>query len=149
MKTNISIALATFAAGFAAPSALANDPLTPTTAKGVQVISIEQARGLVGTVHFFDVRLPINYGKGHVPGAVNAQYVQKSEKSEGFDPTKDSFDMTKLPKDKALPVVFYSDGPTGWKSYKAALLVSRAGYSNVKWMRDGTDTWTAKGIALE
>lgn len=149
MKTIISIALLAFAPVFGALSALAEDPMTPTAAPGVQVVSVEQARHLVGNAQFFDMRLAINYGKGHIKGAVALPYIQRSELSESFDPSKDRFDMAKLPKDKSLPIVFYSDGPSGWKSYKAALLASRAGYSNVKWMRDGTAGWTAKGVPLE
>lgn len=131
------------------PSALADDPPTPASAKNVQVISVEQAQGLVGKAQFYDMRSVVNYGKGHVKGAVALPYDQKSDKSEGFDGTKDKFDMSKLPTDKAATIVFYSDGPTGWKSYKAAVLASRAGYSNVKWMRDGTSGWSAKQLPLE
>jgi rhodanese-related sulfurtransferase len=150
MKSTIRIALLSFAAAFAALPALAEeDALTPTAAKGVQVISVEQARDLMGKAQFFDFRAGINYGKGHIKGAVPLPYDQKSEKSVGFDASKDKFDMAKLPRDKSLPIVFYSDGPTGWKSYKAAVTATRAGYTNVKWMRDGTSGWTEKGISLE
>ena len=136
--------------GFAALTAAAEDPPTPTTApKGVAIVTPEQAQALVGKAQFFDMRAAVNYGKGHVKGATALPYDQKSEKREDFDATKDRFDMTKLPKDKAALLVFYSDGPTGWKSYKAAVLTARAGYTNVKWMREGTAGWTAKKLPLE
>lgn len=132
------------------PAAIAQgSPATPTTAAGVEVISVQQAQALVGKAAFFDMRSPVNYGKGHIKGAVALPYDQKSELMEAFDSSKDKFDMTQLPTDKSAAVVFYSDGPTGWKSYKAARLASQAGYRNVKWLRDGTAGWTAKGLTLE
>lgn len=149
MKSPVRTALLALACAFAASGALAQDPMTPTSAKGVQVVSVEEARNLLGKVPFFDFRSAVNYGRGHIKGAVALPYEQKSEKTDQFDATKDRFDMAKLPKDKSSSVVFYSDGPTGWKSYKAAVIASRAGYSNVKWMREGTAAWTAKGSTLE
>jgi rhodanese-related sulfurtransferase len=149
MKTFIRIALLGSAALLLPLAALAEDPVTPTTAKGVQVISVEQARDLLGKAPFFDFRAAVNYGRGHIKGAVALPYDQKSEKVEGFDASKDHFDKAKLPSDKKTPMVFYSDGPTGWKAYKAAIVAAQGGYSNVKWMRDGTAAWVAKGGALE
>jgi len=148
MKSILGGVLATLSFALATP-ALADDPPTPTSAKGVEVVSVEQAKALVGKAKFFDMRAVLNYGKGHVKDAVPLPYDQKSERSESFDASKDKFDMAKLPKDKSTTIVFYSDGPTGWKSYKAAVLASRAGYTNVKWMREGTTGWTAKGLPLE
>jgi rhodanese-related sulfurtransferase len=149
MKPFIRNGLLASAAAFATLPALAQDFLTPTAAKGAQVISVEDARDLLGKARMFDMRSPISYGRGHIKGAVAMQYTQRSEKLESFDASKDTFDMSKLPKDKSLPIVFYSDGRAGWKSYKAAVLAARAGYSNVKWMRAGVTGWTAKGLALE
>ncbi len=137
------------AATVGAPCAMAQDPPTPTSAKGVEVISVEQARDLTGKAQFYDMRAAVNYGKGHLKGAKALPYDQKSEKSENFDASKDKFDMSKLPKEKSAPIVFYSDGPTGWKSYKAAVLASKAGYTSVKWMREGTAGWAAKKLPLE
>jgi rhodanese-related sulfurtransferase len=137
------------AAALGIPGAMADDPPTPNSAKGVEVVSVEKARDLIGKAQFFDMRSAVNFGKGHVKGAIALPYDQKSEKSESFDAAKDKFNMEKLPKDKSAAIVFYSDGPTGWKSYKAAVLASRAGYTNVKWMREGTAGWTAKRLPLE
>ncbi|HET9653398.1 MAG TPA: rhodanese-like domain-containing protein [Usitatibacter sp.] len=148
MKSNWRTCAIAAALAIAAP-AFAEDPPTPTSAKGFDVVSPEQARGLLGKAAFYDMRSAINYGKGHLQGAVALPYDQKSEKAEAFDASKDRFDMAKLPGDKAKTVVFYSDGPTGWKSYKAAVLAARAGYRDVKWMREGTAGWTAKGFPLE
>jgi rhodanese-related sulfurtransferase len=149
MKTAIHVALMALLALFIALSVMAAPIMAPTTAKGVQVITVEQARHLVGVAQFFDQRIPFTFGKGHITGASSLPYVQRSEKLESFDPSKDSFDLARLPADKSLPIVFYSDGPDGWKSYKAAVAAARAGYSNVKWMREGIAIWVEKGIVLE
>lgn len=140
--------LAALVAGVTLSTALWAAPPTPLTAKGVQVITVEQAQSMIGKAAFFDMRSAVNYGKGHVKGAVALPYGQKSDFVEDFDASKDKFDMTKLPSDKNAPIVFYSDGPNGWKSYKAARLTVQAGYKNVSWMREGTAGWTAKGLPL-
>lgn len=149
MKSWIRACIASLAAVLGISSALANDPPTPQSAKGVEVISVQQAQKLIGKAQFFDMRSAVNYGKGHVKGAVALPYDQKSDKTEAFDASKDKFDTSKLPADKGAAIVFYSDGPTGWKSYKAAILTARAGYTNVKWMRDGTAGWVAAKLPLE
>jgi rhodanese-related sulfurtransferase len=134
----------------AAPGAQAQgDPDTPTTAKGVQVISVEEAQDLLGKAQFFDCRAGVNYGKGHIKGAVALPYTQRSAKSEKFDASKDTFAIARLPEDKSVAIVFYGDAASAWKSYKAAIVAARAGYSNVKWMRDGVSGWTARGLPLE
>lgn len=134
---------------FAGACIAQDPPPTPASAPGVEVITPQQAQSLLGKAAFFDMRSAVNYGKGHVKGATALPYDQKSALVENFDASKDRFDTAKLPADKNAPIVFYSDGPTGWKSYKAARLASQAGYRNVKWMREGTAGWTAKGLPLE
>lgn len=126
-------------------------PETPKQLKGGKVISVEEAGKLAQGkgVTFVDTRSVINFGKGHVPGAVTAAYKEKSDKVENFDSTADSFDFDKIPADKATKVVFYSDGPTGWKSYKASVLAIQKGYSNVMYMRGGFAEWTTKNLPVE
>lgn len=146
------IAQAVLATFFLATApAQANKPETPTTLNGAKVVSIEEARTLAASkaAVFVDTRNPMNFGKGHVPGAVTASYKEKSEPVENFDASQDSFTMEKLPADKSARIVFYSDGPTGWKSYKAAVLAVKAGYKNVMYMRGGFAEWEAKGAPVE
>ena len=122
-------------------------PPTPTSLDGGKVITAEEGKKLVDAknVAFIDTRNVINFGKGHVPTAIAAAYKEKSEKVAGFDASQDQFDLAKLPADKSAQIVFYSDGPTGWKSYKAAVLAIKGGYKNVMYMRGGFAEWTAKG----
>ena len=76
-------------------------------------------------------------------------YKEKSDFKPDFDVSVDSFEVDKLPADKAAKIVIYSDGPAGWKSYKAAVLAIKAGYKNVFWMREGFAGWTAKSYPVE
>ena len=124
---------------------------TPTAVPGIKVISVDEGKTLAGakSAAFFDTRNAMNFGKGHVPGAVSASYKEKSDKVADFDASKDDFDLSKLPADKNAKLVFYSDGPTGWKSYKAAVLAAKAGYKNVMYMRSGFADLEAKGLPVE
>ena len=123
---------------------------TPTTVQGGKVISLTEAKALADakSAVFVDTRAVVNFGKGHIPGAVPVSYKEKSDKVANFDPSGDSLDMAKLPADKAKAVVFYSDGPTGWKSYKAAVMAVKAGYSNVHYFRGGFSEWESKGMPV-
>ena len=132
-------------------TAWASKPETPTTLPGGKVISVEDAKKMLDTKSavFVDTRSVVNYGKGRVPGALTAAYKEKSEPVADFHTASDSFELDKLPKDKAAPVVFYSDGPTGWKSYKAAVLSVKAGHKQVLYMRGGLADWQAKSMPVE
>ncbi len=129
----------------------ADDTPTPTDLKGGKVVSVDEARKMLDSksATFIDTRSVVNFGKGHLPGAKTAAYKEKSEKTAAFDAKLDSFELDKLPKDKAAPIVFYSDGPTGWKSYKAAVLSISAGYTKVHYLRSGFAEWTGKGFPVE
>lgn len=122
---------------------------TPVTLSGGKVISVDEAKSMIGKSSLFDMRTAMSFGKGHLPGASALPYKQASDKTPGFDASKDKFDLAQLPADKSAPLVFYSDGPAGWKSYKAAVSAIRAGYSNVMWFRGGTSEWEANGYVLE
>lgn len=133
------------------PAVWADKPETPTKLAGAKVIGVDEGKALAAakTAAFIDTRNPLNFGKGHVPGAVTAAYKEKSEPTENFDASLDSFTMDKLPTDKNAKVVFYSDGPSGWKSYKAAVMAVKAGYKNVMYMRGGFTEWESKGLPVE
>lgn len=147
-----------FAAGCAAlafclPGSLfaAGDTETPSSFAGGKVVSVQEGAKLAEkkAASFIDTRSVVNFGKGHVPGAKAIAYKEKSDKKADFDASQDAFDLSKLPADKGAKLVFYSDGPTGWKSYKAAVMAVKAGYKDVNYMRDGWAEWSAKGLPAE
>ncbi|MEW6487616.1 MAG: rhodanese-like domain-containing protein [Thermodesulfobacteriota bacterium] len=148
MKKSGGIALTLTIGLLVGTAALAADVETPRELAGGKILTAAQAKDLVGKAHFFDMRKAVNYGRGHIPGAVALPYDQKSALSADFDASLDRLDAAQLPADKGAAVVFYSDGPTGWKSYKAAVLSIRDGYTNVMWFRGGTAEWTAAGYPL-
>jgi rhodanese-related sulfurtransferase len=131
--------------------ALALDkPDTPTTLKGGTVVDLPALRALMakGPVVLVDTRSPLNFGKGHVPGALSIGYKELSAYSENFDASVDSFDTKRLPQDKDTALVFYSDGPSGWKSYKAAVISVAQGYKRVHYFRAGWPAWQ-EGLAAQ
>jgi rhodanese-related sulfurtransferase len=138
-------ALALFAASLTC-AAQGTPPVTPTTLSGGKVVTADEAKKLLDgkSAVFFDTRSAMNFGKGHVPGAKAIPYGEKSEFAANFDASKDRFDLAKLPTDKNATLVFYSHGPTGWKSYKAAVLAVRAGYKSVNYLRGGMDEWESR-----
>lgn len=124
---------------------------TPATLPGGKIISVADARIMVDgkTAFFVDTRSVVNFGKGHVPGAHAIPYKGHSDDAANFDAAKDQFDLSKLPASKEQVLVFFSDGPTGWKSYKAAVWAVKAGHKNVNYMRSGWTEWQAKGFPVE
>ena len=121
---------------------------TPTSLSGGKVISADDGKKLLDkkAAFFVDTRNVVNFGKGHVPGANAIPYKGESDDVANFDAGKDKFELNKLPPAKDQALVFYSDGPTGWKSYKAAVWAVKAGYKNVNYMRAGWSEWQSKGF---
>lgn len=125
--------------------ALAGQGLTPESIKGGTVLTVEEAKAWFdsGKALFVDVRNPINYGRGHIRKAHAAPY---DDKKEGAGP-RQAF-LKNLPSDKGAPIVMYSHGETGWKSFHVARDAIKAGYRNVMWMREGFKGWEARGFAV-
>jgi rhodanese-related sulfurtransferase len=119
---------------------------TPKTLKDGKVITVEEAKTMFDKkgIVFLDTRSALIFGKGHIPGAVIVPYDMKSERKEGANLSADKMDLTKLPADKDAPLIVYSHGATGWKSYKAATYAIKSGYKNVMWMREGMEGWEAR-----
>ena len=126
-------------------------PPTPTTLTGGKVVAPAEVKTLLDGKQalFFDMRSAVNFGKGHIPGAKALPYKENSEFAADFDAKVDQFDLAQLPADKNAAMVFYSDGPTGWKSYKAAVLSIKAGYKKVMWFREGFSSWQAAQYPVE
>jgi rhodanese-related sulfurtransferase len=117
----------------AAP-AFADESTVPKAIEGGRVVTVEEAKVWFdsGKALFVDVRNPLNYGRGHIPLAVAAPFDDKRED----DGHKQAF-LRELPGDRRAPIVIYSHGDTGWKSYHAAAVAIKAGYGKIMWMREG------------
>jgi len=128
---------------------LAEKPLTPERLEGAAVVTTEWVKANYGKVGIYDVRKKAEYVEAHIKGAISIPYKEKSAKSADFDASMDKLKISKFPADKNSPIVVHCNGPRCWKSYKAAVLLVRAGYKNVKWYRDGIPDWVAKGNPVE
>jgi len=134
-----------------ASPAVAGGKVTPTSLAGVKYVSAEDVKAMLGkdNVYIMDMRKAINYGKGHVPGAVSNPYKWNQPKPKDPAQRTGMFDTSKLPADKNTTLIFHSDGPTGWKSYYAAKWAAENGYKKVLYMREGSAGWIAKKFPME
>lgn len=132
---------------FVAPAAATS---TPDKLDGVKLVTADQARDLQAKgAPMIDTRVAAEYAEKTIKGAVSVVYREKSAKAADFDAKQDSFDLSKLPADKAAPVVMFCNAGTCWRSYKAAAVARDAGYKQVYWFRGGMPEWTAKGLPTQ
>jgi rhodanese-related sulfurtransferase len=73
---------------------------------------------------------------------------EKSAKDAKFDASQDKFDMAKIA-DKNKDYVLFCNSGTCWKSYKAAVVMAKAGYKNVHWYRNGFPDWKTRKLPTE
>lgn len=137
--------------------AFAAKPTTPEPADankyGAVFVTVQEAKALFdqGAV-FVDTRKPIEVSKQKIKGAVRGYYNEKggnNNKKADWDTSKDEFQTENLPADKSKTIVTYCNGAKCWKSYKAAVTLTKMGYTNAKWMRDGIPEWNKAGYPVE
>lgn len=123
---------------------------TPSALSGVKTVSAEEVKKMLdGGVPVIDTRVAAEHAEKTIKGAKSVPYKEKSAKAPDFDPSADQFDLSKLPADKAAPVVFFCNAGECWKSYKASVVAARAGYSKINWFRGGMPEWSAKGLPTQ
>jgi len=123
---------------------------TPTSFTGATVVNAEKANSLMKSgATMVDARIITEFIDAHIKGSISIPYRESSTRTVNFDASADTFNLAKLPKDKNAPIIFYCNGPTCWKSYKATVLTVRAGYKHVYWFRDGFPAWKASGLPVE
>jgi rhodanese-related sulfurtransferase len=133
--------------GAAGAADTADTPATLAGAKLVSADDVVKAQASGATV--IDTRVASEYADGHIKGAINVPYREKSAKAVNFDAGQDGFNLDKLPADKASAVVVYCNGPECWKSFKASTAAIKGGYSSVLWYREGFPNWKSKGLPVE
>jgi rhodanese-related sulfurtransferase len=142
----LALALAV-AVPFAAPLQAAE---TPASLPGVKTVSAEEVKKMLdGGVPVIDTRVAAEYAEKSIKGAKSVPYKEKSAKAPDFDASVDQFDLAKLPADKNAPMVLFCNAGECWKSYKAAVVASKAGYTKVNWFRGGMPEWSAKGLPTQ
>jgi len=123
---------------------------TPAELAGVKLVGAEEvAKAQSAGAVIIDSRVASEYAEGHIKGAINVPYREKSEKAVNFDAAQDEFNLAKLPADKAAAVVVYCNGPECWKSFKGSTVAMKGGYTNVLWYREGFPQWKSKGLPSE
>lgn len=125
----------------------------PTGLSGVKLVSSAEARLLLGKAVFVDTRILHDYLAGHLPDALHVPYKEASLRRPDFDPAQDDVPaflarLSKFVPDSGSQLVFYCNGTSCWKSYKAAKAAFEAGYSQVLWLREGMAVWQAQGFEL-
>ena len=80
-----------------------------------------------------DVREPVEYGWGHVPGAVNIPQAELADRLE------------ELPKDSRLLMICQG----GFRSLRAAQFLKQMGFDGVASVGGGTAAWAAAGKPLK
>jgi rhodanese-related sulfurtransferase len=145
---NVVLAASTTIGFFFAIPAFAGD--TPAMVKGVEIIDSAKAKSLMESgVKMFDVRVANEFAESHIKGTVNIPYKNVSANAPEFDASQDSWDVSKLPADKAQPIIIQGNSPIGWRHYKASVLAVKAGYKKVYWLRNGIAEWKAKNLPVE
>ncbi len=151
MRTIKQAFIALIGAGFLAAAGTALAQETPATAPaGVKLVEAKEVADLqkAGAV-LVDTRRANEFGEATIQGAISVPYdPEKSAKDANFDPAQDKFDLAKFP-DKNAKVVLFCNSGTCWKSYKAAVVMARAGYKNVYWYRNGFPDWKARKLPTE
>lgn len=137
--------------GFVMIHGLAAAQETPAQAPaGVKLIEAAEVVELQkGGAVLVDTRRANEFGDATIKGAISVPYdPEKSAKDANFDPAQDKFDLAKFP-DKNARVVLFCNSGTCWKSYKAAVVMAKAGYKNVYWYRNGVPDWKARKLPME
>jgi rhodanese-related sulfurtransferase len=124
---------------------------TPATAPaGVKLVEAKavqdlQAKGAV----LIDTRRANEFAEATIKGAISVPYdPEKSAKDANFDAAQDKYDMSKIA-DKNKDYVVFCNSGTCWKSYKAAVMMAKAGYKNVHWYRNGFPDWKARKLPTD
>jgi rhodanese-related sulfurtransferase len=123
---------------------------TPHALAGTKVVTAEEVKKLLDSgTPVIDTRVAAEYAEKTIKGAVSVPYKEKSAKDPGFDASQDQFDLAKLPANKSAPLVFFCNAGECWKSYKASVVASKAGYSKINWFRGGFPEWSSKGLPTQ
>ncbi|WP_236631443.1 rhodanese-like domain-containing protein [Endozoicomonas numazuensis] len=100
-----------------------------------------------------DVRKAEDYGKGHLPGAVNFTFPKTVIMSDSWDESlmgglKEE-DFVRLLDDKGRVLVFTCRRTSCLRGHNAAMWAVRLGYHNVFRHPGGVEAWKGKGFTLE
>lgn len=111
--------------------------------KDIEYISLAEVRKAVqdkpGSAYLIDPRAPQDYALGHIPGAVNLQGFQVSDKKDSLDPALDRYKM----------LIVYGQAPNSDVAKGMTKRLMRVGANNVKMFNGGYLEWTRTGMPVE
>ena len=151
MKLFKGLIVAAATLGFVTSGQLAFAQETPAAAPaGVKLVDAVAVQALQGKgAVLIDTRRASEFAEGTIKGAISVPYdPEKSAKDANFDAAQDKYDMGKIA-DKNKDYVVFCNSGTCWKSFKAAVVMAKAGYKNVHWYRNGVPDWKARKLPME
>ena len=123
---------------------------TPATVEGAKTVPAEEVKALLAQgAKVFDLRKKASYAEKHIPGAVYMKFDERSAQAVNYDATADIIDLSQLPTDKNVKVIFHGHGVDGWKGYKASIAAAKAGHRHVYFFRGGFAEWVEKKLPTE
>lgn len=114
---------------------------TPTSLTGATVVTAEKVIALFDELDeliIVDSRKNSDRIKGFIPDSLHLANTETNADS-----------LAKIIATKATPVVFYCNGITCKRSYEAAQIAIKLGYSEVYWFRGGIAEWRANSFPVE
>jgi rhodanese-related sulfurtransferase len=148
MRTRNLIALAQFVFLATVATSAVSAPDTPATLPGIETVDKAYvAKAVEGKAAILlDVRAANGFSSGTIPGAINCTGIgQNPTEISETEVAKASEALTGCSAlanvDKAREVVTFCKNVQCWISAKAALALSKRGFTNVKWFRAGLDSW--------
>jgi rhodanese-related sulfurtransferase len=141
------------ALGLLTTNAFASKPECPkaekSTVLGAKYISVADAKkAQANGALILDTRKSKEASEETIAGSVRALYKEKGgnkNRIAKFSSTGEKLTMKNIPKDKNAYLITFCNGPHCWRSYKASVILTKAGYKNVRWMRDGIPAWKKAG----
>ena len=124
-------------------AAYAGEHQAPASVQGTELVTTVQAKELFdqGGVIFVDARQDSAFEEGRIPGAIHLD----AKKEGTYTP---EILARELP-DKAAVIITYCNGEKCTRSSISASNLVNAGYTNVKYFREGYPGWTNAGYPTE
>src|SRR3954471_2952289 len=104
-----------------------------TTSPAVDEIGVDDLETRPNMAMLIDVREPVEYAEGHVPGAVNVPQADLAAR------------LDELPRDQPIFVICQG----GYRSLRAAQFLKQMGFGMVESVAGGTAGWSAMGKPLQ
>ena len=148
MKVKNLIALAQFVCLATVATSAFSAPDTPATLPGIETVDKAYvAKAVEGkSAMLVDVRAANGFSRGTIPGAVNCTgiwpnptEVSDSEVAKASEALSGCSALGNV--DKSKEIVTFCSHAQCWLAPKAALALSKLGFTNVKWFRTGHDSW--------